>query len=179
MLISDEYISLYTSNKQAAQMLYILKKYCKKTDTIIDANAGMGGNSLYFCKYFNYVYCIDNSDKTINYLEHNLRDFKNKFIINHDCLEILKIINYNVIFFDPPWGGSEYKLKDKVDLFLNDKNINDIIDEYYNVKHLDIICLKAPSNFNININTKWKYKIYNIYKSDNINILFKFIVYKK
>jgi len=40
MLISYEYISLYTSNKQASQMLYIMKKYCDRNYTVVDANAG-------------------------------------------------------------------------------------------------------------------------------------------
>lgn len=179
MLISDDYISLYTSNRQSSQMLYILKKYCNKNYTIVDANAGMGGNSLYFCKYFNYVYCIDRSELAINYLYHNLYDYDNKFIINENCLDILKIIKYDIIFFDPPWGGSNYKLKNSVNLYLNDQNINTIIESYYSNKYLKLICLKAPKNFFINYNTLWNVKSYNIYKSDNKSILFKFIIYKK
>lgn len=179
MLLLDEYINLYTSNKQASQMVYILKKYCNKNLTIVDANAGIGGNSIFFCKYFDYVYCIDINEQAINYLEHNLRDFSNKFIINENCLDILKIIKYNIIFFDPPWGGSQYKYKDSVNLYLNKININEIIESLYIHKELELICLKAPSNFNINNNSVWTIKIHNIYKNDNKSILFKFIIYKK
>lgn len=179
MLISSEYVSLYTSNKQASQMLHILKKYCGKDYTIVDANAGMGGNSVYFCKFFNFVYCIDISDQVVGYLHHNLKEFNNKFIINENCLDILKIINYDVIFFDPPWGGSSYKFKETVNLYLNGININEIIELYYYIKDLKIICLKAPRNFNVNYNTRWKFKIYNIYKFYDKSILFNFIIYKK
>ena len=179
MLISDNYISIYTSNKQASQMLYLLKKYCDKNYTIVDANAGMGGNSIYFCKFFKFVYCIDILEQAINYLHYNLKEFDNKFIIYNNCEDILKIINYDVIFFDPPWGGSNYKLHTSLNLYLNNKNINDIIDSLYNNRNLKIICLKAPINFNINNNTLWKFKIYNILKNDNKSVLFKFIIYKK
>jgi 16S rRNA G966 N2-methylase RsmD len=179
MLILYDYISLYTSNKQASQMLYILKKYCNKNYTIVDANAGMGGNSIFFCKYFKFVYCIDISDQAINHLNHNLKEFENKYIINNDCLEILKIINFDVVFFDPPWGGPDYKLQKSINLYINNINIYDIIEHLYNYKNLKIICLKAPRNFLIKYDISWNLKIYNIYKSDNKSILFKFIIFKK
>jgi 16S rRNA G966 N2-methylase RsmD len=179
MLISYDYISLYTSNKQASQMLYILKKYCDKDFIIVDATSGMGGNSYFFCKYFKFVYCIDTSEESINYLEHNLKEFDNKCIINNDCLDILKIIKYDSIFFDPPWGGVNYKLKKSVNLYLNNIDIYYIINSLYSYKNLKIISLKAPYNFNIRYDTKWKLNIYNIYKSDNKSVLFKFIIFKK
>tara|TARA_B100001094_G_C17974393_1_gene692015 strand:+ start:312 stop:857 length:546 start_codon:yes stop_codon:yes gene_type:complete len=179
MIISDNYIPLYTSSKQASQILYILKKYTSKTDIIVDANAGMGGNSLYFCKFYDFVYCIDTEKSAITYLEHNLKNYSNKFIINNTCLEILKIIKYDIIFFDPPWGGSTYKFKNKIDLYLDDINIIDIINNLYYYKEIKFICLKAPFNFNDNFITNWYSKNYNIYKSDNITILFKFIIFKR
>lgn len=179
MLISNDYLSLYTLNNQAHQMLCILKNYCNNKFTIVDANAGMGGNSIFFCKYFKFVYCIDINEIAINYLYNNLKDFNNKFIINNNCLDIIKLINYDVIFFDPPWGGSNYKFKKIINLYLNGENINNIIDSLYNYKNLKLICLKAPKNFNINYNSLWKFKIYNIYKNDNKSKLFQFIIYKK
>lgn len=179
MIITNEYIPLYTPDKQASQILNILKKYTSPMDTIVDANAGMGGNSIYFCRYYDFVYCIDIESTAIVYLEHNLKQFDNKYIINHNCLDILKIINYNIIFFDPPWGGVNYKYKNNINLYLDNKNILDIINNLYNYKNLKFICLKAPFNFNDNFITKWVYETYNIYKSDNITVLFKFIIYKR
>ena len=179
MLISTDYITLYTANKQAQQILTILKKYCPKSYTILDANAGMGGNSVYFCKYFSFVYTVDISQDTITYLEHNLREFNNYSIINENCLDVLKIIRYDIIFFDPPWGGSSYKYKKNVNLFINSVNINNIIQQLYFYKNVKIVCLKAPKNFNLINLSPWIIDIYNIYKSDNKTILFKFIIYHK
>jgi len=112
-------------------------------------------------------------------LYHNLKEYDNKFIINENCLDILKIIRYDVIFFDPPWGGSNYKYKNNINLYLDNINIIDIINNLYYYKNLKFICLKAPFNFNQTFKTIWNYKTYNIYKSDNITILFKFIIYKR
>ena len=108
-----------------------------------------------------------------------MREYENKHIINDNCLDILKIINYDVVFFDPPWGGPNYKFKKSVNLYINDINIYSIIDYLYNYKNVKIICLKAPSNFFIRYDINWNMKIYNIYKSYNKFILFKFIIFKK
>lgn len=179
MKILDNYTSFYTLSHQAEQILNILKKYCDSNYTIVDANAGIGGNSIYFCKFFKFVYCIDNYDKVIDYLDKNLNEFNNKFIINENCIDVLKIINYDIIFFDPPWGGSNYKFKNSINLYLDNINIYNIINNLYFNKNLKIISLKVPYNFFIDKNVSWKYNIYNIYKNDNMSVLFKFIIYYK
>ena len=78
MFLSLDYLDIYTSYNQALQIITILKKYVQcYSSTITDATAGMGGNSFSFCKYFKYVYCIDNNRNCINYLEHNLEQYSN------------------------------------------------------------------------------------------------------
>ena len=176
MLVSNEYLTFYTQNYQAYQIVNLLKKYISTDCSILDANAGMGGNSVYFCKIFNFVYCVDISDFCINYLEHNLKEFSNKFIINGNCLDIIKIIKCDTIFFDPPWGGSDYKYHKQIDLYLNNVNIISIINNLFYNKNLNVISLKAPKNFRI-IKTNWHYSVYNIYKSDNKTIQFLLLIY--
>lgn len=184
MKIFSEYKSFYTQEFQSKQILNIFKKHLehnKSNYTIIDATAGIGGNSSLFCEFFNYVYCIDTYENVMDYLENNLKEYNNKFIINENCLDILKIIQYDIVFFDPPWGGSSYKLQKYIHLYINDINIIDIINELYHNKKLKIIGLKAPINFNLDfgIDFKWKVNIYDIYKNDNKYILFKFLVFTK
>ena len=188
MKIFPEYTTFYTQEFQSKQILNIFKKHLehdKSNYTIVDATAGIGGNSSLFCEFFKYVYCIDTYENVIDYLENNLKEYNNKFIINENCLDILKIIQYDIIFFDPPWGGSSYKLQKNIDLYINDINIIDIINELYHNKKLKIIGLKAPINFNLdfdkylNTDFSWKVNIYDIYKNDNKYILFKFLVFTK
>ena len=176
MLVSNEYLTFYTQNYQAYQIVNLLKKYISPDCSILDANAGMGGNSVQFCKFFSFVYCVDISDFCINYLEHNLKEFSNKFIINDNCLDIIKIIKCDTIFFDPPWGGSDYKYHKQIDLYLNNVNIISIINNLFYNKNLNVISLKAPKNFRI-VKTYWNHKVYNIYKSDNKTIQFLLLIF--
>ena len=106
MILPDEYIKLYSNSSQAIQISYILKKYTNSDDVILDANAGIGGNSFYFCKFYKFVYCVDISNNSIYFLEENLKNYENKFIINENVLDIKKDKNYTIItnkdsyFFD-------------------------------------------------------------------------------
>ena len=183
MLVSDNYLKLYTNNKQALQTIYIIKKYTDKGSkdlkdcTIVDANAGVGGNAVFFCKYCKFVYCIDTELEAIRYLEHNLKEYENKTIIHENCLDVLKIIKYDIIYFDPPWGGPKYKFQKNVLLCLSGINVNKIIESLY--FSCNMIVLKAPINFLINYNSLWKIHINNIYKNDHKTISFKLIIFKK
>lgn len=178
MLISNEYITYYTPSKQALQIIYILKKYINTQNAIIvDANAGIGGNAYFFCKYFKFVYCIDTNDVAINYLYHNLDTFHNKYIIQENCLTIFKIITFDIIFLDPPWGGKDYKQSNRISLYLQNINVITIINNLYSYSKL--IALKAPINFDLKFKTKWKVHLHKIYRNDNFSTLFNLLVFYK
>jgi 16S rRNA G966 N2-methylase RsmD len=138
---------------------------------IIDYTAGVGGNVLSFSKNFNYVYGIEIDELRASYLENNIKvyGFNNIKVIN-DCSvnftynDLIKI-NPNVIFMDPPWGGTDYKNSDTLLLKLGEKSIEEltgdiikIFSEYYldenNLnKYLNLnnklIVLKLPKNYDI------------------------------
>jgi len=175
MILSEYYYNLYTSPRQSYQILLILKKYTKPSDIIVDATAGMGGNTINFCKYYSFVFAIEILDNCINYINSNLNKYNNKLIINGDCLEILKIIKTDIIFFDPPWGGKEYKNSLSVILKLNGIPIHTIIDNYY--KYCKVIAMKAPNNYIIQKSKLWTIKENFIYKNEKP--IFKFIIYYK
>ena len=77
---------------------------------IVDYTAGVGGNVLSFCKYFKEVVGIEKDTSRYNLLALNLSSyqFNNLKLYNNSCLEFLDN-EYDVIFFDPPWGGYQYK----------------------------------------------------------------------
>ena len=176
LVIPKDYITYYTCDYQSKQICTILFKYSNNNMTITDCNAGIGGNSYYFCKHYNFVNAVDNNNLCMDYLDTNLNCFDNKFIINYDCLDILKIIHSDIIFFDPPWG-TNYKCNTHIDLFLNNIPINHIIDDLYNICQL--IALKAPNNYFVKKSKFWKIKEYNIYKNYNSEITFKLIIFYK
>jgi len=184
MLLLKEYINLYTHPEQSEQIINIIKHYVKPGNIIVDANGGMGGDSIFFCKYFDLVYLIEINSNCIDYIENNLKKYKNTFIINHNCMDILKLLNYDVVYFDPPWGGRDYKDKKILDLYLDDDNNNqinilNIIDSlFFKCKN---IFLKAPLNFNCKNITDllWKHKKYYIQKYYHQKPLFYLIVFFK
>jgi 16S rRNA G966 N2-methylase RsmD len=101
--------------------------------TIIDYTAGVGGNVLSFSKYFNCVYGIEIDKLRASYLENNINIYGfnnvkviNDCSINFTCEEMIKI-NPNIIFMDPPWGGTDYKNSDTLLLKLGNKSIEELI----------------------------------------------------
>ena len=114
--------------------------------TILDMTAGCGGNTISFCKYFTNVIGIEYNLKRFNILKTNIKcyDFNNYTLI---CGNSLDYINnkYDVFFIDPPWGGPEYKKQTNIELYMMDKNMNDIIDKIPKGK---LIVLKLPFNYN-------------------------------
>lgn len=176
MLLLTEYVNIYSSPNQSKQIMYFLKKFTNRKDIITDATAGIGGNAIYFSKYYSFVFCIEKLTDCIGYLESNLKIFNNILIINDNCLDILKIIKSDVIFFDPPWGGKNYKTKQSINLYLNDIPINIIIDNLF--KYCKVIALKAPNNYKIKYSEYWKIKTYSIFKEKN-KVVFKLLIYHK
>lgn len=184
MLLSKHYLNIYSTYGQSQQITNIICNYCKfigdsEKCIICDATAGMGGNSISFCKKFKFVFSIEISSESVDYLYNNLKNCTNVCIIQDNCLDILKLIKCNIIFFDPPWGGKDYKLKSHIDLFINNINILDIIENMYN--YVNIIALKAPLNYNEEKfkKSKWNIKRYNILKNDKINIFYYLYIFYK
>lgn len=155
---------------------------------IADYTAGVGGNVLSFSKYFKYIYAIEIDIKRAEYLENNIKvyGFKNIEVINKCSIDFnsddLININPNVIFIDPPWGGSNYKSNEKLLLYLGNKSIESIIvsiidkfeicynsilitnsKEKYNNYNNKFIVIKLPRNYDIEF-------FYNyLKKNDNFN----------
>ena len=57
--------------------------------------------------------------------------------------------NIDCYFFDPPWGGPDYKTKQNLDLFLGDVRIDTFLSEVIARKNKpSYIVLKLPRNYN-------------------------------
>ena len=128
---------------------------------IIDANAGVGGDTISFSKYFLNVYSIEKNDIHYNVLENNINslDLKNVILYHGNFMKVIfenKIHNNkNVLYMDPPWGGPDYKKQDKVNLGIeldkpNEMLLHNVINKFY--KYFDIIILKSPINLNFDKN---------------------------
>jgi predicted RNA methylase len=82
---------------------------------ITDMTAGVGGNVLNFACCFKYVNAVEIEKIRYDYLKKNIGVYEHlnvncyngdsvKFLIEGDSLI------QDIVFFDPPWGGKDYKL---------------------------------------------------------------------
>ncbi len=118
---------------------------------ITDTTANIGGNTLGFSFAFKKINSIEINSTLFEGLQNNCKLYKcnNIDFYNEDCLKIVPTLKQDVIFFDPPWGGPSYKNHQRLDLFLDNKDIFEIIKEWKEEKLARIYILKIPFNFNI------------------------------
>lgn len=134
---------------------------------IIDCTAGIGGNTISFCKFFNKVTSIEINEKRFIILKNNINIYLNEKknnikLLNMNCIEYIKENknNYNIFFFDPPWGGPEYKKKKKIRLNLDIYTLKNIVDLLINKEK--IIVFKLPFNYDFSEFSDYNYKLYKI-----------------
>lgn len=164
-------IGLYSVAKPSLseKICNIIIQNVDSTDvTITDALANVGGMTLVFAKYFRYVNACEIVKIQSEFLMNNLKIYhlQNKVnVINNDYINIMKILKQDIIFFDPPWGGKDYKMYNSIDLGINNVNIIDIINNLLvNTKY---IFIRVPYNYKLcffikNINPKTYLKFYKI-----------------
>ena len=145
-MTSDSLYSVSMPNI-ADEMSKIIKNAMPSAKIIIDGTANVGGNTLSFSSYFDHVISVEINKKTFDVLQNNVKTYnrKNVELINDDFLNIVDALSADVIFMDPPWTGTFYKMYDKMDLYLSEINIIDLIPKL----KCKIVALKLPMNYNI------------------------------
>jgi 16S rRNA G966 N2-methylase RsmD len=140
----------------------------KKNIKIVDMTAGLGGNTISFCKYFDDVTGIEKNVDRFNILKNNIKQYQssNYTLICGDSKDYIEG-DYNVYFIDPPWGGPNYKKQTNVELYMSDIKLIDFIEM---IPEYRLIVLKLP--FNYNINTLNKFNILLKLEMKNINIIY-------
>ena len=122
---------------------------------ITDATAGVGGNTISFCKHFKTVNAIELDNQRFDYLSNNINvyNIKNILLYNDNCLNILGNLKQDIVFIDPPWGGKYYKNHDKLLLTISNIPLESIINNLLNnsiTKHSPkLIVLKIPKNYDL------------------------------
>tara|TARA_B100000902_G_scaffold381737_1_gene418597 strand:- start:481 stop:1020 length:540 start_codon:yes stop_codon:yes gene_type:complete len=177
MNVPHEYLNVYTTKKQAEQINKIILTYVDKNSIITDATSCVGGNSVFFARDFFKVICIEKNHDVFKILKKNTCKYNNCICYNTSYNYVKNIIRQDVIFIDPPWGGNEYKSKEKIKLYLDNVEIQNIINTLYN--HASIIVLKVPSNFDMESlnNLFWSYNVHCITKYNKP--IYNIIVFNK
>lgn len=153
---SIHYITPYYYSNLICELIY---KITRSYDKIItETNGGVGGDTLNFANKFKFVNTVELDPKRCDYLDNNLKiyDLRDKVeIYNNDALNVIYTIeNQDIVFMDPPWGGSDYKKYNKISLSIGAKTIetitNELFDDSITKCPPELIVLKLPINYDIN-----------------------------
>ena len=151
----------------------ILKNMKKnKNITVTDCTGNNGSETLMFAKYFTKVNSIEIDDINYQVLKNNIDvyEYKNINLIKGNSIIELHNLEQDVIVIDAPWGGPDYKSKQKLKLYLDNLEISDIFNQFKNKAKLFI--LKVPFNYDINnlllTTMLHKIKIYSFKKNERI-----------
>ena len=119
---------------------------------ITEMTAGVGGNVLNFANYFKYVNAIEINSTRYNYLNKNIElyEFDNVNCYNDDSINLLvdkDDIVQDILFFDPPWGGKDYKLFTNSRLTFSKYSIENICKILFQREKNKMIVMKLPNNY--------------------------------
>jgi len=130
---------------------------------IFDAMAGIGGNTIGFAKYFKNVVSVEINLDRFELLKQNVEIYCNNTnveLINDTCINYLNN-DYDVYFFDPPWGGINYKNNNKLSFMIDNYKLSDLVKHIRNINNAKIY-FKLPNNYNFTEFDIFKYKRYYI-----------------
>lgn len=140
--------------------------------TIMDGTGGLGGNTISFCDVFKKVISFEIDEKRCEMLKSNMNNYKFNNYIIHNINSLDNITkDIDVYFFDPPWGGPEYKNEVNLRLTLGNNSLKNIIIDIFKVNTDALIGFKLPFNYDISEFDNWTIKQINI---KNIKIVLIF-----
>jgi len=117
-----------------------------------EMTAGVGGNVLNFAYHFKYVNAIEIDKLRFEYLNTNLKVYgiHNVNTYHGDSMKLLIEQNelvQDIVFFDPPWGGKDYKLQNVIRLNFMDQPIEVICKKLLGKNRIKMVVIKLPNNY--------------------------------
>ena len=174
--LTEDLRSYSTPVNDSVKILKIINIHCelKKMDikniTIVDATGGGGSDSIYFGQNVRNVISIEINKEYYKILTNNVSCYNldNIVTISGNSLEIIPKINYfDIIYIDPPWGGKEYKNKEKLSLKFGNTSLENSIVSFFNLSVMTIIpkfiVVKLPINYDLK-------KMFNVLNIHNLEI---------
>lgn len=151
-----------TDYKTADKITNILLslKGINSSSSILDAMACVGGNTISFARKGLHVISNEMDTTRFKILKHNTRVYqlsKQVIFYNEDLFTLYKKIKTDIVFMDPPWGGTDYKKNKNTHLLINGIDVSAVC---YRLRIMTkYIILKAPLNFHL-IDFKHKIHVY-------------------
>lgn len=118
---------------------------------ITDGCACVGGNVFGFAlsNLFYHVQSVEYDHNRKQMLESNVKILQKKCqtpvtVFEDSYLSAMTYLQQDIVFLDPPWGGTDYKNGESVKLELGGKTVTDIIEYLENSSHTQLVFWKAP-----------------------------------
>ena len=147
------------------------KKYLK----ILDGTGGLGGNTISFCKYFLNVYSFEINKERFKMLKNNIEhlNLNNIYLSNEDSVEYMlnNHEKFDIYFFDPPWGGPDYKKIKSLSFKMGNYNLWELVNILIKKTNNKLLIFKLPFNYNLNEFNLFNYKLYKVHNYFIIIIL--------
>ena len=147
-----------TKSHDSLKIIEAMKKLCKvlKNKTIADLSGNVGGDTIRFGINFKEVDSYELNPINFEALKNNVEiyDLKNVHLHLGDATKLFKK-KVDFVYIDPPWGGPDYKDKEKLVLKFGDNNVDkylkSILEQEWRPKY---IFLKLPSNYDFDTFTE-------------------------
>lgn len=138
---------------------------------ITDLTAHIGGDVLSFASHFKKVNAVEIDQEIFRYLNNNIDvyGFKNVSTYHSDSIKWIEDTSDvgDIVFVDPPWGGSEYGRNSKLRLFLSGVGVEDVAKTLLQKEAPPMmVVMKLPLNYD----TSHLYEKLRGFKVDKVNI---------
>ena len=158
--VTSEGLFSVSKVKASTILVNLIKEYTNnKNITVTDATANNGSDTINLALNFHKINAIELDPLNYRVLKNNVDTYKlkNVDIYNDDSLNMLNKLEQDVIYMDAPWGGSDYKSKDVIDLYMSKTEIADVYKLFKDKCKLFIF--KVPYNYNFSNFSKIKHII--------------------
>lgn len=157
LMIDNESIKYITYHSSAEEITNVIKQnLIPDTNAanliITEMTAGVGGNVLNFAKHFKLVNAIELNPVRYQFLNKNIEiyELSNIKTFNGDSVEILfqkNILKQDILFFDPPWGGPNYKSATNLRLDFSHYSLEHVCNLVLEMGKAKMIVIKMPNNY--------------------------------
>ena len=144
-----------TDSSSADSMTSIISRLpgVSPSSTITDLTACVGGNVISFARVFRAVNAVEIDAVRFDLLRHNVHEIlgegRNIVFRHGDAIEQVALLRQDIIFMDPPWGGTDYmKCSGSLKMYLSGRNIGELCENLFR-NHARYIAVKVPVNFDV------------------------------
>jgi hypothetical protein len=152
ILVDEEASYSITESSLADRTSELIRQTCGGAATITDATACVGGNTVSFAYHFRHVNSFELESQRASYLWHNCHWMCRAGTFTVFCGDFTRGsvragVEQDVVFFDPPWGGPDYKDRplDSLHLFLSGLDMAEVCASLAGTT--SFVCMKVPFNF--------------------------------